>query len=139
MKKADIQRLLMKMSVGEDQVLSLMVSRSGALNSMGDGNPGSEVRELVMGQTDEPLFDELLQAIPDEWMAHTGRYEMPEIKGARCELSVALEGETEETGFAFTFGTQSDGAPEEFVDLVEMAMEMTDEWYQANRKPQQRK
>jgi len=139
MKKTDIQRLLMKMSVGEDQVLSLMVSRSGTLNRMGDGDPGSPVRELVLGKTEEPLFEELLAAIPDEWMAHTGRYEMPDIAGARCELSVALEGETEETGFAFTFGTQSDGAPEEFVELVEMAMEMTDDWYQANRKPSQRK
>ncbi|MEL6194636.1 MAG: hypothetical protein AAFR66_21430, partial [Bacteroidota bacterium] len=50
--------------------------------------------------------------------------------GDTAHFSITLSSETEETGFAFTYGTTSQGPPEELVEWVSLAVELTQGWFE---------
>ena len=92
-----------------------------------------------MGHLDPVFFAELMEAFEDEWLNMTGRYEMPEISGDRCQLSIELSGEKSGTGIAFIYGTESMGPPEEIIHWVDLAVSSTDEWYHSRKRQKNRK
>ena len=108
---------------------------------MGDGSGEKEAAGFHMGHTEEPLFEQLVAEMEPEWEEMTGRYEMPEQKGEACELTISLEGDELDTGFQFTFGSESAGPPEELLDWVEGAVAISQEWWedQRNRKRKNKK
>ncbi|MCI4667767.1 MAG: hypothetical protein MRZ79_06365 [Bacteroidia bacterium] len=127
--KQSIHRILIKWSVEEEVIISMMLSKGGSLNRIGNGEKSGG--KMAMGRTEEPLFESLLEAMPEDWLKNTGRYTLPDPKGKMAQLTLVLETEDEqETGFEFTYGIQSGGPPEDFVEYVEYAIELTDEWYE---------
>ncbi len=126
--KQGIDRILVKWTIEEGILISLMLSRSGALNRIGTGD--EKGGKMAMGNSEEAFFQTLLEAMPEEWLQNTGRYTLPSPKGKLATLTIALGGENLDTGFEFTYGSQSEGPPEDMVEFVEYAIELTDEWYQ---------
>lgn len=127
--KQAIHRILIKWTVEEETIISLMLSQNGSINRIGSGE--STGGKMAMGRTEEPIFQQLLEALPEDWLTNTGRYTLPDPKGKLAQLTIALESShEEETGFEFTYGTQSDGPPEDMVEYVEYAIALTDEWYE---------
>ncbi|RMG71748.1 MAG: hypothetical protein D6722_06375, partial [Bacteroidetes bacterium] len=97
----DLQKLThihIKLRVGEADLLGLMMSRSGTLNRLGDGE--DEQPPFFMGRTEEPLFEEFVAQLSPELLELTGRYTFPDQQGVPCELVLALAGEGIDTGFA---------------------------------------
>ncbi|MEM7367121.1 MAG: hypothetical protein AAF587_00900 [Bacteroidota bacterium] len=138
-----IDRIFIQWEIGGEQVLRLLLSRSGSVNRMGDGLPqeGSSL-SMCMGRLEDSFaFDQILGLMDSSWMDMTGRYELPDPQGTISTLSVGLEGDELDTGFSFTYGMDSEGPPEEFVHLVESAISITDPWYEEQiiRKKQRRK
>lgn len=125
--KESINRILIKWTVEEETIISMMLSRNGSLNRIGSGEKSGG--KMAMGNTDAPLFASLLEALPVDWLKNTGRYTLPNPKGKMANLALILETDKEETGFEFIYGIQSDGPPEDMVEYVEYAIELTDEWY----------
>lgn len=139
-----IDRIFIQWDIDQEQVLRLFLSRTGSVNRAGDGTPASEARKLplCMGRLEDSfVFDEILGLMDASWLEMAGRYELPNPQGAISTLSVGLEGDQLDTGFAFTYGMESEGPPEEFVHLLESAIALTDPWYeeQISRKKQRRK
>ncbi|WNJ19859.1 hypothetical protein [Pontibacter sp. G13] len=124
-----IERVYIKLEMDGKSVLSLLLSASGAVNRMGDGSGDKSVSKFAMGRVDEPLFAQFMDGISPELFDLAGRYEMPDPKGKPCYLEMSFEGEDIDTGIAFSFGSQSDGPPEDLMNLVELAVELTDPWY----------
>lgn len=118
-----------KLTIAGADVLAITLTREGTLNRLGDGE--TMPPPLFMGRTEEPLFAAFLGQLSPELLELTGRYTYPNPQGDRCELSIALSGAEIETGFAFSYGTDSEGPPEEIVELVEYALDLTDPWYEA--------
>ncbi|MEL6133599.1 MAG: hypothetical protein AAFR59_09580 [Bacteroidota bacterium] len=127
--KEKITQIFIKWEVDGDSILSLMVSQTGAINRMG-AMDGQTKGKFAMGTTEEPIFTTLLQAVPGDWFSHEGRYTLPDPKGKRAVLSIAFSGVEVDTGIAFTYGTQSDGPPEDIIEYIEYALELTDPWYE---------
>ena len=94
-----------------------------------------------MGRPKTPVFQAWLDTLAqtDPSLQHTGRYTLPPAEGAACELSIALEGEELQSGYAFCYHTAGMGPPEEFLALVELALDQTEEWYLDQTQKQRKK
>lgn len=132
------ERIFIKYAVNDEQLLYIMLSDRGTINRMGDGSP-EEKKHVFMGRTETAVFSDLLDKIPADLMEMAGRYVFPDPKGDICTLTVGLEGENLDTGFEFTYGTESDGPPEEVVDIVEEAVALTEDWYQKQKAARRQK
>lgn len=141
--KADIEHVHVSLRVNEEQVLAIRFSKSGALNRMGDGSDDPKSRIILMKRVKEPIFDHLIAALSDEILSLVGRYAFPDPQGDLTQLLITLEGkEEQETGFEFTYGADSVGPPEEIIDFVEYALELSDpywEEYRASKRQPSRK
>ena len=125
-----IQQIYIKLEAEEETVLSLMLSASGSLNRMGDGSGDSEFGRFFMGNTQKPLFKKLIQSINPKVFELAGRYELPYESGEHINLTIHCKGDDLDTGFEFSFGSESMGPPEEILAIVEKAVELTDGWYE---------
>ena len=136
----NIDRIYIKMEVEGQEVLIINLTRSGGISRMGDGSGEKETLYFAMGRSEEPLLKEWLKSLDDEMLSFVGRYEYPHPKGKICHLSIGLEGNELDTGFAFVYGDESEGPPEEIFHLVENAVLLTDPWYedQQDRKRQRK-
>ena len=131
--KKDIQQILISFDVNGENDFSLMISREGSINRRGKTDkPGKNF--FIMGKGNPEMFLTILKGLQDEWLAWVGRYEYPDPKGDTCHLSISLSGEGVDTGLAFQYGSQSEGPPEEIVQWVEQALEITEPWLQDQRK-----
>lgn len=118
----------LKLTVDDSDILAITLTQQGTVNRLGDGE--TQPPQLVMGRTEEPLFADFVTQLTPELLELTGRYTYPDPQGERCELTIALSGPEIDTGFAFTYGSESEGPPEEIVALVEYALDLTDPWYE---------
>lgn len=125
-----IQQVYIKLEAEDETVLSLMLSATGSLNRMGDGSGDPEVGRFFMGTTQEPYFKQLIQSINQKVFELAGRYELPYEGGEHVHLTIHCKGDQLDTGFEFTFGSESMGPPEEILAIVEKAVELTDPWYE---------
>lgn len=136
-----IQRIYFKLEISERPVLSIMVSDSGAINRLGDGTLEDDPPVFFMGHTEEPIFQTIKREVDEDLLSMSGRYTLPDPLGDTCRMEIIIEAEAENTGFEFTYGSDSMGPPEEIVQLFEMAVELTHPWFedQWNQKKQRRK
>ncbi|MDX1908870.1 MAG: hypothetical protein SF053_17675 [Bacteroidia bacterium] len=139
LKPEQIERIHFQLESGGITLLSVMVARSGAITRMGDGTGVPETLVPCIGRTEENLFAPLVSGVTPELLEMAGRYEMPDPQGDIHVLTITLEGEEAETGFAFTYGIDSDGPPEEMVEWVTRALELTDPWYTSQLARRNRK
>lgn len=125
--KAEIEHVHISLSVNDEQVLAIRFSQNGTLNRMGDGGDDPKMRHMFMKRVEEPIFAQLMEGLSLELLALVGRYTYPDPKGDLTKLVITLEGENEqETGFEFIYGSDSTGPPEEIIDFVEYAVELSD-------------
>ena len=131
MTKAEIENVHISLVVNEEQVLALRVSKNGALNRMGDGSDDPKMRLMFMKRIEEPLFDRLMEVLSVDLLSMVGRYTFPDPKGDLTQLLITLEGDNDiETGFEFVYGSDSEGPPEEIIDFVEYAVELSDPYWE---------
>jgi len=112
-----------------------MMSRSGHVNRLGSGEYADKQRQVAMGKVGPHLFEQLLSGLDEAWLDWAGRYTFPDPKGAIYTLTIVFEGDNWETGIAFTFGKESEGPPGDIWEFVDLAVDLTDEWYHSQKKP----
>ena len=133
--KIKIKRIFIKLESDGKQRLNIFFSDSGTINRMGDGSD-DRISRFFIGRTDEPIFAIFIEKISEDLLSLVGRYSFPDPKGELCKLIISFVGDDIDTGFEFTYGTDSDGPPEEIINLVNLALDLTDSWYeeQLNQK-----
>ena len=129
--KSELEHVHFKLAVNDEQVLAIRFSKSGALNRMGDGSDDPKARIILMKRVKEPIFEQLIEGLSDELMDLVGRYSFPDPQGDLTKLLITLEGvNNAETGFEFVYGSESVGPPEEIIDFVERAIELSDPYWE---------
>ncbi|MEL6654022.1 MAG: hypothetical protein AAFQ87_24780 [Bacteroidota bacterium] len=133
---AGADKVFAKLEVKGETELMVMLAQGGAVNRVGgmddDHNP------FCIGTSDEGLFTAFMEQLPAELAEMSGRYTFPDPQGDLCLLSLSLSGPTLDTGFEFTYGSDSQGPPEEIVALVELLLDLTDPWYDEQRQRKKR-
>lgn len=134
-----IERVELKLKVAEAVYLHIVLTRSGMVNRRGNGEAPDG--PLAMGRPEVTIFEQWLLSLAevDPHLEHTGRYEMPDQAGDPTELIISLSGENLDQGYAFRYGSESMGPPEEFVALTDLALDLTEEWYLDQTQRQRRK
>jgi hypothetical protein len=127
-----INQIDLTLRVADAVYLQVVMTRNGMVNRRGDGSGPDGA--MVMGRPDSPVWDEFLAAVPPDLFEGAGRYQLPDPQGDPCELSMGVTGPALDTGFAFQYGSDSMGPPEEFIELLNLAIDLTEDWYQAKRK-----
>ena len=127
---SDIQQAYFKLTINEKQLLGIFLSSSGSINRSGNAELDGKDTRMFMGRLDGDPVAALFADVDEKLLELAGRYTLPDQQGDQCQLTIALEGENLDTGFEFNYGSESDGPPEEIYQLVDVALDLTEEWYQ---------
>lgn len=133
-----VKQVSLKLEVAGESELMVFLTDSGTVNRYGGGED-SDQATLCMGRSEESLLRFWLESMDESLLEMAGRYTMPDAeKGDSCYLELALEGEDLNTGFAFTYGSEGVGPPEEMLQIANSLVAVTDPWYeeQMSRKRQ---
>lgn len=126
----EINALFIKWESLQGNLLIISCSKSGSLSRLGDESLSYPPSPVCMGKTEEPIFDELMENFQEEWLEFAGRYKFPNLGEGKQTLTVQFTGEVIDTGFEFIFDEQSEGPPEDILQFVELALVVTEPWYQ---------
>jgi hypothetical protein len=132
----DIFVIWMTIKVEGKNTLFLMLASEGLVNRLGTGAVDNTENDMFIGKTDEPLFLQLRSRIDPRWLPQMGSsYALPERKGKECELTIGFKfGDSKETGVTFKYGSESQGPPGDLVKFVINAVEITNPWYEREKK-----
>jgi hypothetical protein len=100
---------------------------------MGSGQLEDGQLDLYIGKISEPIFVELVEALPNDFLENAGTYRVPESKGIPLKLIISMRIGERTIGLEFYFGTESIGIPSEVIDFVRTARTLTEDWYRAQQ------
>jgi hypothetical protein len=124
----NLESVSLKLEVDGETELMIFLSKGGTINRLGGEEEGAKrSKRIQMGRTDEPLFEAWLAGLEPSMLEMAGRYRLPDHdKGQVSYLELALSGEGIDTGFAFEYGSEGMGPPEEILALVNRLVALTD-------------
>jgi hypothetical protein len=132
---ADISAVSITLEVDNRTALFVLLADDGSVNRGGTGSEDNEEHQLFIDRTDPPILPILLNDLTDEMLQFTGAYDVAQKRGARCRLTIALHfADGHEDGFRFDYGSKSKGPPKEIAELVSSAVDLTEPWYQEQKR-----
>jgi hypothetical protein len=131
----DFDKVLITLKINNNTALFILMSEDGTVNRMGSGSITDNDREMFIGINREPLFNRFIARVTPEMIKHQGVYDLPNRKGAECELTLLLgyRGSDRSAGFKFLYGSESQGPPTEISNLVQYATELTRPWHEEQK------
>jgi hypothetical protein len=127
---ADLNSCFIEGKVRDDTVVLILLARDGSINRMGDGSTSPADRTLYIGMQPEPLFDSLMDAVPEELLQLPGgRAEDRDRTGTDCTLSImfGLSAGTART-YEVVFGSES-GPPVDLQAIYQRVLALTEPWW----------
>lgn len=131
--KQNVDGIIINLTVDGDLQFFVLLAADGTINRLGPQTPEMATSSMLFtGQTDDPLFRQIIQEMPDEIFQLLGRrFELPERAGKECELTIAFRAQDgEQDAWQLAYGTESIGPPEEIVNFLKRCREITEPWYQ---------
>jgi hypothetical protein len=135
-KNSEFDKALVSLKINDDVALFILLAEDGTVNRMGSGSITNTDRTMFIGINHEPLFSKFLARITPEMLQQQGGYEVPNRKGAECELKILLgyRGSERTAGFKFIYGAESQGPPREISELVRYAAALTEPWHEEQKR-----
>jgi len=134
-KVADITMIHITLNVDGKESLFVLLSQDGTVNRLGTGAINNAENKFIIGISPDPLLEQAKQSLTDEMLDHMGGYDVPDHKGATCRLSIGFRfADGTDSGFDFSYGSESEGLPHEIDQFVVAAIEATEPWYQSQKK-----
>jgi hypothetical protein len=127
--------IFITLKVEDEQALFVLLSSDGTVNRAGTGSDENVENDLFIGRTSPEMFEALKSRIRPEALQWEGGYAAPDPAGQTCELTVGfMHNDDSESGCRFRYGSESQGPPEELCDLVMAAIEITNPWYEEQKR-----
>lgn len=133
MKEISIVTITLK--VEDKTALFILLAKDGTVNRLGTGSENNTENDLYIAVDTSGLFEKLMRRITPELIELRGEYRSHEVKGKTCQLVVGF-GFADETqdGSIWIYGTQSAGPPPEITNFVISAVELTEPWFEEQKK-----
>ncbi len=132
---SDIQAVHITLETGDKQSLFILIASDGTINRLGTGTVNNKDNDLFIGISHEPLFNRLMAHIDDRMLMYLGAYEIPQKLGVSSKLSIGFcFANAKENGYVFSYGSKSQGPPQEIVEFVKAAVELTDPWFHQQKQ-----
>jgi hypothetical protein len=131
----DLVGIMIRLLIGGDQALFILLGADGSINRMGTGEANIRERDLFIGKTDPALFNAVQRQITPKLLAWLGdRRSDPQPRGASCELTVGFQqADGTESAMIWCYGAESLGPPPEVREFVIAAVEATNPWFQEQK------
>ena len=124
-----ISEFIIRLEIGEDISLFLLMGNDGKINRMGTGEADHIEKKLFVGTIHPINFANFIDAISEQTLQSPGSFRLDGRAGKPCVLLVMFKAGGENLRFEFAYRSESEGPPEEICEWVERALEITDEWY----------
>ena len=109
--------------------LFILLANDGSINRMGPGSVHNTEHDMYIGVIDNKPFQKVRAKIPADWLDQSGRFEQPNRMGPECELTIGLRRtDGEDVIIQILYGAESEGPPEDVVDFVSTAVDLTANW-----------
>lgn len=132
---SDIKAVHITLTVDDRRSLFILLAADGSINRLGTGAVTNKDNDFFIGITPGRLFERLVSHLNDEMLSHMGSYDVPEKRGPLCELLVGFVFASDEgNGFGFRYGAKSQGPPHEIAQFVEAAVELTNPWFERQKR-----
>lgn len=134
--KADIEKIRLKITSGEQSLLDMNISKDGMLARQGNGQfPVASVS--VVGQTPDDLFEELVDSLADNVFEYANVYDHPDKSGIPITYSVVFIGAKPKIKvFEFRVGSETKDVGKllpYFDNFIVNAVKKTEAWYNENK------
>jgi hypothetical protein len=128
---ADITAVSISLQVDGLQTLLLKLDQQGSLSRLGTGEIDNQEHDLLSGTASPELFRQTIKQLTDPMLDHLGSYDIADKEGLHCQLNIGFQyADGMENGFAFHYGSESEGPPQELVAFVAAAVQITEPWYE---------
>ena len=125
-----IDKVLITLEVGDRTSLFILLGRDGTIHRKGNGSLTSEL-PLHMGISGQRHFDALMMTINEAIFNYTGVIRNPNPVGALSTLTLIFQGPREvDFSFRVIYGSDSEGPPQELIEILINAVKLTEAWYQ---------
>jgi hypothetical protein len=130
----DIQSVTISLQTDGLRTLAIELDHQGQLSRLGTGAIDNDEHDKLSGQASPELFRQTMKQLSDPMLDHLGSYDIPEKEGLHCQLQIGFRfHDGTENGFAFYYGSDSQGPPQELIAFVAAAMQITDPWYKREK------
>ena len=134
MNKHIAKRILIRLEVADAIQYYLVLDADGSITRMGPVNiDQDEQGNMFAGKTKEPLFERLIDLMPDSLISYLGnQIEMPNDGGRRCRLTIALSGNDRQKGVEWIYWSESRGPGDDISAFLLETVKLTQAWYESN-------
>lgn len=127
-----ISQVLITLHIGEKNALFILLDKNGTIHRKGNGSADAEL-PMLQGRSSLGHFDALLMTVNEAIFHHTGVIKMPDRVGEECTLTIIFQAGELDYSFRVVYGQQSDGPPQELVEILINAVKLTQGWYNENQ------
>jgi hypothetical protein len=128
--KPFINKVLITLEVGNKTALFILLTKDGQIHRKGNGNPESG-QPLKMDVSEDGYFEAFMMTVDEEIFNYTGVVKQPDMAGIESRLSIIFQGNNnEDYAFRVVYGSQSQGPPQDIVQILINAVKITEAWYQ---------
>ena len=132
--KNEIQKLAINLETDGKRRFYLTVDSEGYISRKGTGRMIDDNDDVYIGRTSEPLFKKLLFTIGESLLRCAGGvFKIDSGHDVPCRLTILLGTKNKAEAIVFEYGYQS-GLPDDVRDFLKTALELTEPWYQHQKK-----
>lgn len=134
--KSRVDAVLLVKKSDDELSLFVLLGKDGSINRMGSGSDSDIQKDMFIGITKEPLFQNFMDSVPEMFVEAPRATLGPagERLGKKCQISLMFKSGADESGLSFIYGSESQGPPSELLRVVTRAIEITEPWYQQQKK-----
>jgi hypothetical protein len=132
-KVPDVDTIFIRLDINAKLSLAVVLGADGSINRGGTGTVENTEHDLFIGRTDPAIFEAVRSHLTEEMLlVLLGRtFQLQNPRGAPCKLALTFRfKDNTSDGFAFLYGSESEGPPPEVVGFVTAAVLQTDPWYE---------
>ena len=131
-----VDAVIISREVDDGMSIFVMLAKDGSINRIGSGYMDCNEKDMYIGMTKDKLFEKFMEGCPEMFISAPGEAYAPpgEMKGKQVQVTLMFKCGDQESGLIFVYGSESGGIPDDLSQVVDHAKEVTEPWYQGQRK-----
>ncbi len=137
--KEKIGAVAISLKIADTQALFILISAEGTVNRSGTGTINNSEHDLLIGVSQDRLFQQFMDGVDEDIFQYTGSYTYPDPKGQLCTLTLSFQVSPgadgrDSIGFMFVYGSESEGPNRRINQMVREAVRLTEPWYEQQKQ-----
>jgi hypothetical protein len=128
-----IEATLIEVELADKHTLFILLTKDGTINRKGDLKNSD--KNFFMGISKEGLFDSLIQALTSDLASYCGKvYGLADTTQKVNKVTVAFSGKEIDTGLEYYSTEPLDKFPKPITGFIYKAIQITDPWFERQKK-----